>query len=568
MNKHRNRQKRFIFILFSLIVLVIGCAKQAFPPGGPVDRTPPMIVRTQPGMDSINVAQDIHIEIEFSEPVEQRSVEETLFITPYSRYSVSWKGRRMIIEFKEPLYVDRTYVITVGAGAKDRRNNIMEDSFTLAFTTGEHLDVGRIEGRVWVKEPARPEAVQIWAYDLSEKAQPNPGIHEPLYITQAGKDGTFSLLYMARGTYRVFAVLDRDGNGTYDVAYDELGVAPGDIMVDSLVSNSPLALRVSRRDTTAPVLMSARPSDRHHIALAFSEPMQAEPLLYKENISLKGPFSSVDILDAYQDPRNSAYAHLTTKALKDTSYELAFQHGNDLNGHALADTGKSIIFQGTSKIDTTSPRYLFMQPSDSSYNVPLMDSLGVVFSESMDSSTISQTFSIVDTSGNQVPGTLSWPHLAKMVFVPRDSLKPFMRYTLSLDVERVTDLFGNALADTLFEKWFYTVEPDTLSEILGSLTDADTRADGPYVMMAKNQSAEQSILILQSPGPYRFENLMPGEYVISLFHDADRDGEYSMGEAFPFVPSERYYVYPDTIKIRSRWPNEGNDIEIPAYTNQ
>ena len=565
MNKHLYRQKPFRFPLYFLIILVMGCAKQAFPPGGPVDRTPPMIVRTQPGADTTHVAQDVQVEIEFSEPVQQRSVEETLFITPFSRYSVSWKGRRMTIEFTEPLYADRTYVITVGAGAQDRRNNIMEESFTLAFSTGEILDVGRIEGRVWVQEPARPEAVQIWAYDLAEISQPNPKIHEPLYITQAGKDGTFALLYMAWGTYRVFAVLDRDGSGTYDVESDELGVAPGDIAVDSLVANPPLVFRVSRRDTTAPVLTSARPTDRHHIAIAFSEPMQSVPLLNKENISLRGPASLRDILDAYPDPRNAAYAHLTTEALQDTSFELYFKQGFDRNGLALADTGKSIVFQGTSKIDTTSPRYLFMQPSDSSDNVPLMDSIKIVFSESMDSSTIRETFSLVDTSGNPVNGTVHWPYLAKMVFVPKDTLEPFMKYTLSLNVDKVTDLFGNTLADTLFEKWFYTVDPDTLTEILGTLSDADSGAGGPYVMTATNRKNGQSTIVLPSPEAYRFKNLMPGEYVISLFHDADRDGEYSKGQAFPFVPSERYYVYPDTIKTRSSWPNEGNDIEMPVY---
>lgn len=569
MNKHLYSLKPFRFPqFFLLIVLVMGCAKQAFPPGGPVDRTPPMIIRTQPGADTTNVAQDVQVEIEFSEPVQQRSVEETLFITPFSRYTVSWKGRRMIIEFTEPLYADRTYVITVGAGAQDRRNNMMEESFTLAFSTGERLDVGRVEGRVWVQEPARPEAVQIWAYDLAENSQPNPKNHEPLYITQAGKDGTFALLYMAWGTYRVFAVLDRDASGTYDVEFDELGVAPGDIVVDSLVANPPLYFRVSRRDTTAPVLASARPSDRHHIAVAFSEPMRRTPLLRKENISLQGPDTSREILDAYPDPRNAAYAHLTTEALEDTPFKLYFQQGVDLNGLALLDTAKSVVFQGTSKIDTTSPRYLFMQPADSSYNVPMMDSIQVVFSESMDSSAIRKTFSLVDTSGHPVKGTLYWPHLAKMIFVPSDTLKPFMKYTLSLSVKEVTDLFGNTLADTLFEKWFYTVAPDTLTEILGTLSDADSGADGPYVMKATNQSKGHSTIVLQAAGPYRFKNLMPGKYVISLFHDADKDGEYTKGQAFPFVPSERYYVYPDTIKTRSRWPNEGNDLELPSYKNE
>ena len=56
---------------------------------------------------------------------------------------------------------------------------------------------------------------------------------------------------------------------------------------------------------------------------------------------------------------------------------------------------------------------------------------------------------------------------------------------------------------------------------------------------------------------------MPGEYLIDFFRDEDGDGRFFRGRPFPRQPAERYTLYPDTIRVRSRWPNEGNDLLLP-----
>ncbi|MDZ7343940.1 MAG: hypothetical protein ONA90_05440, partial [candidate division KSB1 bacterium] len=68
---------------------------------------------------------------------------------------------------------------------------------------------------------------------------------------------------------------------------------------------------------------------------------------------------------------------------------------------------------------------------------------------------------------------------------------------------------------------------------------------------------------LPEPGPYRFEYVLPGVYQLRAFRDANRNGRFDFGAVLPFVSAERYFVWPDTIKVRSRWPNEGNDVIFP-----
>ena len=73
---------------------------------------------------------------------------------------------------------------------------------------------------------------------------------------------------------------------------------------------------------------------------------------------------------------------------------------------------------------------------------------------------------------------------------------------------------------------------------------------------------EKKQIILDKPGPYQFEKLFPGLYLIYGFRDRDGNGEYSYGKVIPYQPAERFFFFPDTIKTRSRWPNEGNDITL------
>ena len=49
---------------------------------------------------------------------------------------------------------------------------------------------------------------------------------------------------------------------------------------------------------------------------------------------------------------------------------------------------------------------------------------------------------------------------------------------------------------------------------------------------------------------------------ISVLEDRDGDGRYGFGSVYPYLPSERFVIYQDTVAVRARWPNEGNDIRL------
>lgn len=561
--------RRITFCILTVVVIGIQvyCAKQGFPPGGPVDKRPPFVVSTVPASNAVNVPLDTQIEIRFSEPVQKQSVEGAVFITPNPGRDMKykWRGKRLRLRLPGQLRTNRTYVITIGTGVKDMRNNAMAKSFTLAFSTGADLDVCEIAGNVFGE--GRVEGTQIWAFDLAENSMPDPSSQEPLYVTQAGAQGDYLFTNLATGRYRAFAVIDRDVNQTYDPEYDALGVASKDIELnEKALRVTDVNFKLAVRDTTKPTLVSAAATDRHHIDLKFSESLMPTGISDSLNYIIFAGMDTLRIIEVYLDERNPSYVHLVNAGQKDSvEYTVRVGEFCDLAGHALDTSGVTVSFQGIGVPDTTQPKIISITPPDSSIGIALDSPIEIFFSEPMDRASIETELTISDSLGNSVPGSFDWPNGVHMIFTADSAFKSLMAYSLSMPVDSVFDLFSNALSDTLFHKIFTTLNKDTLTEISGSVIDPDSSAQGDFFLTAKSVERGGAVYERQIPadGKYVFPNILPGIYRIELFRDEDGNGRYSYGEAVPFVPAERFYVYPDSIKVRSRWPNEGNDIFMP-----
>ena len=549
-----------------VFVMVMACANQGFPPGGPEDKTPPYVLRSFPPADSTQVPRDVRVQITFSEAVVPRTVEESIFITPFSgdKARFRWRNDRVLtVMFADSLLADRTYVVTIGSGAKDRRNNMMKQSYTLAFSTGATLDRGEIRGVVYGETTA---GAQVWAYDLKETPNPNPAERHPLYITQAGKDGGYHLTNLSLGEYRLFAVMDRNVNNRYDAEFDLLGVAHRDVRLDSIaLRDEPLNFRITLRDTTAPRLEAASAPDNRHVDLRFSEPMQPERMTDVANFTAFSADDTLIIENASVDLFNRSTVHLATSAQTGGhDYAVIVHQGADQSGLPLLHANRA-AFTGSAVPDTVKPRYLTMVPKDSSKFVAADAPLTFHFSKAMQPETI-RTMTVADTLGDTVRGTITWGDQTQFVFTPQTPYKKETFYLVTLPVDSVFDLSGNTLADTLFRRQFTTVNPDTLAAIAGPLRDSDSTAAGAFFLKARSVRQKEPLIYdlkVEREGRFAFEKMMPGSYVIELFRDRDGDGAFSWGEAFPYRPAERFYALPDTIEIRSRWPSDGEEIILP-----
>jgi hypothetical protein len=68
---------------------------------------------------------------------------------------------------------------------------------------------------------------------------------------------------------------------------------------------------------------------------------------------------------------------------------------------------------------------------------------------------------------------------------------------------------------------------------------------------------------LKKPGAWEFANIPPGAYRLTAFVDANGNGRYDYGSAFPFMPAERFVVLQTDIQVRPRWTIENVMVVVP-----
>ena len=69
-------------------------------------------------------------------------------------------------------------------------------------------------------------------------------------------------------------------------------------------------------------------------------------------------------------------------------------------------------------------------------------------------------------------------------------------------------------------------------------------------------------IYIDSDEHLKINKIIEGEYSLMIYNDKDENNRYSNGEISPFKPSEWFYLYPDTIKIRSNWELDLGKIDL------
>ncbi len=559
-------EKKAIFPLVVVSLFFgIQCARQAMPPGGPEDRTPPKVVRSVPGNGSTHASRSPEITIEFSEPVNHESVSQALFLAPRPSQSpkLKWKHNRLILIFPDSLLPNQTYLISLGTGVRDRHGNPMKETTTIAFSTGARLDNGRIWGQVFGKGSLLN--VRVWGYLLRVLAEPDPRKDFPQYVTQCDAKGRFAFGFLSPGRYRLFALIDRDKNDLYNPGYDSFGLPPRDTRVSAADStDGPIFFRIAVQDTLPPRVVSVFAIDWNHVQLRLSEPVDSLDAARTPNFSVRTGSVELPVECVYRSSVNLSRVVLCT-GRQDSSqnYTLKIKGLHDLAGLELDSASAEIQFKGSALPDTVRPQLVRVVPKDSSRDVLPDALLSCIFSKAMD--TTSDGIFLFSSRGDSVAGRSFWPQPDRFVFKPRKVLSGNTDFRWVAFPNRLKDRQGNFFRDDSILTVFHVVAYDTLTEISGRVADANSTAKGPLVAQIRevHPPGIQKRATLPGPGPYRFDYLLPGSYVLFAFRDWDKNGRLSPGSLDPFRFSERFLFYPDTVAARSRWPNEGNDLTLP-----
>ena len=553
--------------------LLLSCAGQRAPEGGPIDTEPPVIVTTSPPNYTTRFSGS-SISIEFDKYVDHRSVEGAIFISPsLGQLEFDWSGRELEIRFFGTLRRSTTYVVTIGTDVVDLHNrNKMAQSYTLAFTTGEDIDHGAIEGRVFpIKETDPATGVMIFAYKLDglNSDTLDPRTTQPDYVTQTGKNGSFLLQHLAFGPYRVIAVRDEYKNLLYDPEVDEYGAQSRSIVLtprDTLTSF--VWMRLEKEDTTEVRLIKASSADRRQLMIDFSSPIDTAGLKQEW-------FHVVDTLTGRQItvqsvcpifPKLTSVLVVTDTQTAMAGYRIDVSTLRGASGLAMSPAAKSLGFTGANTLDTLGPRIAAFSVGDSAREVDLEPKFALQFSDAVQRRDVAQSISLIDSGKGTIPLRVDWLSDALVEISPLSKLPGKSWFTLRIGMRGIKNLEGRGGRDSLRVYRFQTVDDESFSSIEGTVSDSSsTDAKGGIYLSARNVSRKdpkEYTIRLGGPGPFVLGDILEGKYLLRAYRDRNGDKKFSSGGVFPFHPSERFTEYPDTLRVRARWPLEGVELKL------
>lgn len=557
-------------LLLLLSCLASACAGQIAPSGGPPDATPPEIIAAVPSPGTIGfTGREFHLE--FSEYVDRRSVEESLFLSPpLGRLEFDWSGTEVTVRFPDSLRPGTTYIMTIGTDVKDmrERGNRMSASFALPFSTGDHIDSAAIAGRVF--DPS-PGGVMIFAYDLAARSSDSldPGKLRPDFVTQTGKDGSFRLPYLPFGEYRLIAVGDEYKNLLYDRQIDRYGLTTRDVRLsaDSSVVSG-IRFRMAKEDTAAPFLSSARAPDRVHLLARFSEAMDTagmHPGAFLVVDTVTGASLSVAVA-AFVDSARLDVQLVTAAQESAGVYRVSARGVRDASGNLLAAGSPSAVVSASTRPDTTRPEMTGPFPADSARGVPFSVRLLFSWTEPIRTSAFDGGVRLSDSAGTPVPADLRWNGAMSAQLYPARPFDLNARYTLRVVMDSVIDASGNSYRDSVLVRHFQIGDDRHRSSIAGRVEDrsSDGTKGRIHVIAREVATGEKRTyeVALDSAGLFELRDVGEGRYGFFLFRDADGNGVYSPGFPHPFSAAEAFAEHPDTIKVRARWPVEGLVLRI------
>lgn len=553
-------KRRSLVLLTLSLSVVLSCAKQQPPPGGPEDKTPPEVTATVPETGAVNVDRLPDVTISFSERMQHEKTREALFVSPPppGELRTDWKKNNLRIEFTDSLEADRTYLVTVGSSATDMHSNRLTSSISIAFSTGGSLDSGSVSGIVRSKGLPYGGAT-VAAFPFSTVDSIDLSKSRPEYITQSGSDGSYNLNYVSPGDYVLFAYDDRNRNNLWDPPKEQIGFPTRPALISGgIASVSNLDFAMAARDTMPLGVSNARISgDR----VLFVELTQAALKSDIEGstvrlVSADTPDTlSVDSIFAWQDSTKAFVGIVSDTTFPEALY-LRIYDLEDTWGNEIETSEDSLLLQPPIGRDRTPPTLETSEPSSGSRNVSTTPSIAFRFNEPVDFGPDSSALILVDPDSTETRCTFERRDPFTLSFSPVDSLKQATRYDVIFQLASVRDRAGNVPADSDFTFDFETIRRDSLGSFSGNVTlKYSTGGQTPVLFYSALPNGSWILLELNDAGKF-VEEVLPGNYRFGGFYDRNGDGYYSSGQLAPFEYSEPIITINDTVSVRSRFETE------------
>ena len=563
---------RVLFVT-ALALLATTCAKVIAPPGGPEDKTPPVILTAEPHSHQTKTPPGNTFTVTFSENIDPRSVAKQFFVTPRQAMPPKLKvrGAKLTAIFVDSFSVDQTYVITVGSGVRDRHGNQLGSSSIFAFTRGEEIDTGHVAGIVTDGDsPAGNVGVALYRKFTPEVIGDLDSLY-PDYFTVSGSDGAFELAFLPVDDYFILAFRDKDKNQLFQYGVEDFGVTTRPLHVGGASADN-LELRMQSSDTTQPSILSTTFSSDGLLRVNLTRKIKPDILAgHLDHVLLLNATDSsvlsfpLALKNAHGKPAKRFEFYFANLQPGDYLLEIDFAA---MYTDGRSDSARFAPITRDSGKDTNRPKLTernaptFIAPWEPlhwtyTFSEPItLDSAQDIGNSDSSLATVALT----DTRKRQL-NYIVRPAAPSFALQFSTSLHPIRgeQYTLTLNPQRVKDVSGNSLTDSTISDSIMVWPSDSLGSLkLGVDNRFDSLYDGRYYLKMSRLGDRTFWTTTDSPDSTRVE-LPAGDYLVEVLLDTSA---VSVGSLYPLRYAIPRAFYPDTVHVRPRFDTEGINIVV------
>lgn len=539
-----NKKRLFsgqIFLFFLIASVIFGCAVQQRPQGGPKDVDPPKLLKaTPPNLTHNFNAKEIRMDFDEYFKLNNQYQEITMFPVPEKNPEYKVRSKSLIIDLKDTLQKNTTYVINFGKAIGDVNENNILKNFTYVFSTGNHIDSLSMAGNVMNNETQRPEKdATVMIFTLKQDSLLF-GKKKPSIYTTTDSSGNFKISNLKEGVYKIYALKEKAPDKVYN-ADDEL-IAFSTHVINFTHDTSTIALKLFKQTPTKIRFVEKQFQNDGSMRFIFNRPLvkPSVKIIYPDNLDGQKivDFSKTkDTLSIYSPDMNFdsvRFAFFENGKPADTTYlrkgrKEAFTRNlsvrYNLNNLNELRPGSDLKIYTNIPLDTFEPSSVSLKE----------DSTLVKFTMTKDTGMAGRLLNI------------------------KYAFKQKAAYQIILEANALTDIYADKNKRQV--KKFTIAKPESFTNL--ALTINVPEPTKSYVVELLNEQGNplrSDVVTKKTVLNYR--NIYVGKFSLRVVYDDNRNGKWDSGSIKENRQPENIWVYNKSFILRPNWDTE-ETVDVP-----
>ncbi|WP_162276820.1 Ig-like domain-containing protein [Mucilaginibacter pedocola] len=511
------------------------------PQGGPRDLTPPKLLKATPEDQTRNFKAK-QIQLDFDEYFKLSNQYQEISISPAQEKQPEYKisKKSLIIDFKDTLLKNTTYVINFGKAIADVNESNVLKNFTYVFSTGPHIDSLSLSGNVINSITGLKEKeATVFLFPLKEDSLLF-GKKKPAIFTTTDTAGNFSLNNLAENTYRIYALKESSPDKIFNNDNDLIAFAKNPVKVDKDSSN--ILLKLFKQVPENFRVAEKKFTQDGKLSLVFNRPVQKPSL----KVLYPAELDNQKIVE-FTKTKDTAVVYMRSMAFDSLSV-------------AILDNNKPIdtIYQNKGKNETFQRTLFFSFGINKNDKLKPGTDLGIIANFPLESFDQSQIQLLEDS----IPVTTYT--LQKDTLLRRYNMKYRWRvnskYQLVLNDGAFTDIYGDK--NKKGGKNFTVDKPENYSQLtLKVSVPADTGKAYIVEILEEGKNVLRSDIVTKNT-TLVYKNYLTTKYTLRVVYDANKNGRWDSGNVRRREQPETIWVSPKELVLRANWEAE-EPLEIP-----